>query len=180
MGYFEESKKAKQAKLKPTAKRCFIWCSKCHTNPRLAPFNPNFDKSAFDRWCPECYAKTPLIERSRKCSRGELKKLIKRKQESADRLAEERAEILRLKLEKAEREKANRKANPVKPKKRKKSISEAFSLAFDEDFLSDYWSDDDETTGQRLETDYDRMRRRIAKINDPTIYQDAAELVRDN
>ncbi len=180
MGFFKEAKNARKVEPKPTAKRCFIWCSKCHLNLRLPPANPNFNKTAFDRWCPTCYANAPLSEKFRKCSRREHRQIRERNEEKAAELAKERAEILRLKLEKAEQAKANRKANPVQPKKRKKGTSEAFSLPFDDEFLTDYWSEDGDGTGERLEASYDRMRRQIAKVNDPTIYDNAAELVRDN
>jgi hypothetical protein len=182
MGYFKEAKKARGNKPKPTAKRCFIWCSRCHVNPRPPAEKPsNFDKSVFDRWCDHCLITSPLIERSRKCSRGELKKLLQRKQEERDKLAEERAEILKLKLERAEQAKANGKANPVQPKKRKKgAIEELFTLSFDEDFLLDYLNNEAEATGEKLETSYDRMRRLTARISDPTIYHNANDLVKDN
>lgn len=180
MGYFKEAKKAKEVKPKPTAKRCFIWCSRCHTEPRRPPENINHDRTMYDRWCRGCYADAPLTARFRKCSRREHNQIRARKEKKAAELAKERVEVLRIKLERAEQAKANKKANPVQPKRKKKGTAEPFSLAFDEEFLTDYWSDDEDATGERLEASYDRMRRKIAKVSDPTIYQDAAELVRDN
>ena len=74
------------------------------------------------------------------------------------------------KLAKMEEAKKNKRATTAKPK-RKKGDDEPFTLDLDYSFLNDDLS----SSGERLETDYDRMRRLTAKVSDPTIYQEALE-----
>lgn len=88
-------------------------CSRCRIkrkSPRSLPVaNP------FDQWCDRCYIYTPLVLRSRKTSRAELKKLEARQKLAKAAIAARRAE----KLAKQEAAKAAGKTTGKTPAKTK-------------------------------------------------------------
>lgn len=66
-------------------------CSKCHIRVKLPP---SFPPNPFDNWCHLCQATAPLVEKTRKCSRAEKRKLLERQRREAEKKAKQRAESL--------------------------------------------------------------------------------------
>jgi len=103
-------------------------CSKYHKKSKSLP---SFPPQPFDHWCDRCYTKAPLIEKSRKCSRGEKKKAIERQQLEIERKQKIRATALAKKAQKKE-------AKNGKPDTQKASISAIQDTnIFDEEFPND-------------------------------------------
>jgi hypothetical protein len=150
--------------------RCLIWCSRCHVKLRSEPSKPSHP---FDAWCLDCYTDAPLVEKSRRCSRGERKKLEQKFKTAAERLAKERAEKLAQKLARIEQLAANKKANAAnRPKRQKGQVNEPFTLALE---FKQELETTDNTPIELIETDYDLLRRRIAKTRDKTIFEQELE-----
>ena len=55
-------------------------CSKCGVFCKLVPITPRL---MFDSWCDKCLVDTPLIERTRRCSVNQFKKLLDKKEEES-------------------------------------------------------------------------------------------------
>lgn len=137
-------------------------CSKCHVRIK-AP--PSFPVRHFDHWCDRCYTETPLAERSRKCSRGEKKKLIEEQQRAIDKKTVLRAEAL-TKQELKRADVAKNKPVAVPRKKAKKGSGVAFLL--DLEFTKTVI----ECEQLVEELDYDVLRQRITEAQDPIIFNE--------
>ena len=161
------------AKLKSGAYVCTYsqvdLCSRCHVQPKTLS-----DKlsSIWDNWCDFCLVGTSLKLRSRKTSKGEIRKLKQKQQEAADKVKKLREEALEAKLAKAEANAAKRKNSPSKQKK-KAGTSQPFTL--DLDFgreLEILEPIPDQAV--IAEADYDKLRERIAKAKDKSIYEEGS------
>lgn len=106
-------------------------CSKCHKKPKSISYPPQ----PFDHWCDRCYTKAPLVEKSRKCSRGEKRKAIEIQQREIERKKKVRATAL---LGQAQKKEDAKKSKSTNVRKEAKQIPEAQdSNIFDEEFSSD-------------------------------------------
>ena len=137
-------------------------CSKCHVRIK-AP--PSFPVRHFDHWCDRCYTEIPLAERSRKCSRGEKKKLIEEQQRAIDKRAVSRSVAL-AEQELKQMEAAKNKSVATPRKKSKKDSDVAFLL--DLDFAESVV----ECEPLVEDLDYDVLRQRIAEEQDPSIFDE--------
>lgn len=144
-------------------------CSRCHIHPRLLE---NKLRSVWDSWCDDCLMETPLKLRSRKTSKGEAKKLRQKQQEAVDKIVKLREEALQARLAKAAANAAKRKNSPSRQKK-KTGKHQPFSLTLD--FGSNLETLEpipDKAT--IAEADYDKLRERIAKTRDKSIYEEGS------
>jgi len=135
-------------------------CSKCHIRIKLPP---SFPPNPFDHWCYLCQATAPLVEKTRKCSRGEKRKLLEKQQREAEKKAKQRAES----LEQQELKRvAAAKSKPTYVPKSKSKKGSDLPFALNLEFIEMV------EEPAVVAVDYDVLRRRIAEVQDPTIFEE--------
>lgn len=139
-------------------------CSKCRVFSKLIQSTPSL---LFDTWCDECLVNTPLIERTRKCSVNQFKRLMDK--QAAE--AQERANfVIQLQAQKkalAEQRAKNKKNAPAKS--RKKIVEGAYSLALD---FGESNVDAEEEKARDAILAHDARRAYIARAQDRTIFDE--------
>ena len=139
-------------------------CSKCGTFSELVQ---SFPPLKMDAWCDECFANTPAIERTRKCSIGQRWLLFQRQEaegkKRADLLTQSQAEKKALADKRAKDKKAS------STKSRKKTVENAYSLPGFEDLII---ADTEEEKAPDVISAHDERRARIEGTEDKTIFDD--------
>lgn len=137
-------------------------CSKCHVRVKA---QPSFPPQPFDHWCDRCYALTPLAQRTRKCSRAQMRKLLEKQQQAADKKAELRAAIL---VEQELKRAVVARNKPVCTPSRKVKKNADVALSLDLNFTES--AVECEPLVEAL--DYDVLRQRSAEVQDPSVFDE--------
>lgn len=138
-------------------------CSKCGVFSKLVQ---SFPPSRLDAWCDDCFVNTLAINRTRKCSIGERRKLIERQEAEAKRKVNF---VAQLQAEKERRKAERTKNKKVTSKKSKKTVEGAYSLALD---FGESNVDAEEEKARDAILAHDARRAYIARAQDRTIFDE--------
>lgn len=139
-------------------------CSKCRVFSKLVQNTPQL---IFDSWCDECLVSTPFVERTRRCSVNQFKRLMDKQAAEAQERADFVAQLQAQKKALAEQRAKNKKNAPAKS--RKKTVEGAYSLALDFGELS---VDAEEEKARDAILAHDARRAYIARAQDRTIFDE--------
>ena len=139
-------------------------CSKCGNFSKLVQ---SFPPSRLDAWCDVCFGSAPAIERTRKCSVGERRKLIEKQETETQKRADFMAQSLSQKKTREEERAKNKKSAPKKSKK--KTVEGAYSLALD---FGESNVDAEEEKARDAILAHDARRAYIARAQDRTIFDE--------
>lgn len=139
-------------------------CSKCGVFSKLVQSLP---PSRLDAWCDDCFVNTPAIDRTRKCSVNQRKRLMEKQEAEAQQRADLMVLLLAQKKAREEERAKNRKSAPKKSKK--KTVEGAYSLALD---FGESNVDIEEEKARDAILAHDARRAYIARAQDRTIFDE--------
>ena len=140
-------------------------CSKCRTFSKLVQ---SFQPSRLDALCDDCFVSTPAIERTRKCSIGERRKLKEKQEIEAQKRADLVTQAQAAKKALADKRAKDKKASTTKS--RKKTVVGGNLLALD--FGESSTADVEEEKARDAILAHDARRANIVEAEDRTIFDE--------